>query len=205
MPEEVEKQESAADKALAADPGPLGLFAFAFTTFLLSSINAKLLPTTGVSIVIPLAITWGGLSQFVAGAFEMRKGNTFGFVAFTSYGAFWLFYALVNILGTLGVIAVDVTTLAAALFFWGVFSLLMWIPAMRASIVLHAVFLFLWITLFLLAFGAWNFLGVGNILSIAGGYVGLVTAAWAAYGGLAGVMNSMGVHLWVGKGFGKRA
>jgi hypothetical protein len=201
---EIMKTETAADKALGADPGPLGLFAFAFTTFLLSSINADLLPSTGVSIVIPLAITWGGVSQFIAGAFEMRKGNTFGFTAFTSYGAFWVFFALVNILGTIGVIKVDVTTLAAALFFWGLFSLLMWIPAMMANIALNAVFLFLWITLFLLAFGAWNFLGYGDLLTMLGGYVGLLTGVCAAYAGLAGVVNSMGGHLPVGKGIGKR-
>ena len=206
---EIAKQETAVDKALGADPGPLGLFAFAFTTLLLSMINVGVLTGAGVPIVIALALFWGGLSQMIAGAFEMRKGNTFGFTAFTSYGAFWLFFALVQIVGALHIFTVDVPTLAWSLLFWGVFTLLMWIPAMMANKVLNVVFLLLWITFFLLAGGAflavYGAAAVGGIVTQIGGGFGLLTAAAAMYGGLAGVMNSMGGHLPVGKGAGKGA
>ena len=80
-----------------ADPGPLGLAAFALTTFVLSFFNAGLAPASGEPIVFGLAFAYGGLAQLLAGMWEFRTGNTFGAVAFTSYGAFWLsFFAFVQ-------------------------------------------------------------------------------------------------------------
>src|ERR671930_899974 len=73
-----------------ADPGPLGLAAFALTTFVLSFFNAELAPASGESIVFAIAFAYGGIAQILAGMWEFRTGNTFGAVAFTSYGAFWL-------------------------------------------------------------------------------------------------------------------
>ena len=73
-----------------ADPGPLGLAAFALTTFVLSMFNANLVGAGGEPIVFGLALAYGGLAQLLAGMWEFRTGNTFGAVAFTSYGAFWL-------------------------------------------------------------------------------------------------------------------
>src|SRR3954447_543750 len=72
-----------------ADPGPLGLAAFALTTFVLSVYNAKLIGT-GETVVLGLAFAYGGIAQLLAGMWEFVKGNTFGAVAFSSYGAFWL-------------------------------------------------------------------------------------------------------------------
>src|SRR5947209_2890704 len=85
-----------------ADPGPLGLAAFAGTTFILSMINANLVagPLTDVPIVLGMAFAYGGLAQLLAGMWEFRTGNTFGAVAFTSYGAFWIsFFILVRVVG----------------------------------------------------------------------------------------------------------
>ena len=73
-----------------ADPGPLGLAAFALTTFVLSMFNAGLVEPGGEPVVFALAFAYGGLAQVLAGMWEFRTGNTFGAVAFTSYGAFWL-------------------------------------------------------------------------------------------------------------------
>ena len=80
-----------------ADPGPLGLAAFALTTFVLSMFNSGLVSSGGEPIVFGLALAYGGLAQLLAGMWEFRTGNTFGAVAFTSYGAFWLsFWAFVQ-------------------------------------------------------------------------------------------------------------
>src|SRR5262245_54474865 len=80
-----------------ANPAPLGLAAFALTTFVLSMFNAGLLGAGGEPIVFGLALAYGGLAQLLAGMWEFRTGNTFGAVAFTSYGAFWLsFWAYVQ-------------------------------------------------------------------------------------------------------------
>src|SRR4051794_24607940 len=80
-----------------ADPGPLGLAAFALTTFVLSMFNAKLVGSGGEPVVYGLALAYGGLAQLLAGMWEFKTGNTFGAVAFTSYGAFWIsFWAFVT-------------------------------------------------------------------------------------------------------------
>jgi succinate-acetate transporter protein len=80
-----------------ADPGPLGLAGFALTTFVLSRLNAGLVSKAGEPVVLGLALAYGGIAQFAAGMREFRTSNTFGAVAFTSYGAFWVsFWALVT-------------------------------------------------------------------------------------------------------------
>lgn len=75
-----------------ADPGPLGLGAFALTTFMLSMFNAELVRGSGLPVVFGVALMYGGIAQVLAGMWEFRAGNTFGATAFTSYGAFWLSY-----------------------------------------------------------------------------------------------------------------
>src|SRR5438270_1115871 len=83
-----------------ADPGPLGLAGFAATTFLLSLVNANLIsgPLTDLPAVLGLALAYGGIAQLIAGIWEFRTGNTFGAVAFCSFGAFWIsFYILVKV------------------------------------------------------------------------------------------------------------
>src|SRR5437588_6398686 len=78
-----------------ADPGPLGLAGFAATTFMLSMINANLVSATALPTVFAMAIAYGGIAQLVAGIWEFRTGNTFGAVAFCSFGTFWIsFYFL---------------------------------------------------------------------------------------------------------------
>jgi len=179
---------SLGEKALTADPAPLGLAGFAFTTFLLSFQNSGLLPGTTAMIVMPLAFAYGGFAQLITGAFEMRKGNTFGFTAFTSYGAFWMFYALVVLFASLNIITIPGGALGTALILWGFFTLYMWIPAMTSSLSLNLTFLFLWIAFF--------FLGAGNLYASTmfthiGGYFGFLTAFFAAYTSFAVVTNSV--------------
>jgi len=79
--------------AKVANPAPLGLAAFGLTTVVLSAINAGLLSPEAVPAVVPLAFSFGGLAQFIAGLLEFKSGNTFSTVAFTSYGSFWWWYA----------------------------------------------------------------------------------------------------------------
>ncbi len=84
-----------------ADPGPLGLAGFAGTTFFLSVVNTNMLGASVQTVVLGLALFYGGLAQLLAGMWEFVKGNTFGAVAFTSFGAFWMsFWYLLNHLPT---------------------------------------------------------------------------------------------------------
>ncbi|MCF3946929.1 acetate uptake transporter [Acidiphilium sp. AL] len=166
------------------NPAPLGLFGFATTTWLLSMINAGLFPGTSVPMVLAMAIAFGGTAQFAAGLMEVRNGNTFGFVAFCSYGAFWWSFALFVELFAKGVPGDFV---GWYLFVWGVFTFAMWIASFALNRAVFLIFLALWITFVLLAFGIW--LGA-PALTHAGGYTGLLTALFAAYLAAADVINA---------------
>src|SRR5437660_10067679 len=77
-------------KPITADPGPLGLGAFALTTFMLSMYNAHLVTQRGLTTVLAVAFAYGGIAQLPAGMGECRTGNTVGTTAFSSIGAFWI-------------------------------------------------------------------------------------------------------------------
>src|SRR3954454_2948287 len=72
-----------------SDPAALGLAGFAMTTFVLSFANSGFV-AGAESAVLGLALFYGGIAQLLAGMWAFVKGNTFGAVAFSSYGAFWL-------------------------------------------------------------------------------------------------------------------
>ncbi len=177
-------------KPVFANPAPLGLVGFGLTTVMLSLINAGVLPKGGEQVVLPLAFAYGGLIQMLAGLLEFRTGNTFGTVAFLSYGAFWWWFALLILLGGHGVLDLSQagSTIAVTLIGWGVFTLYMWVATFRLIKALWWVFLTLWITFFLLGFGA--LLGVHG-LSLAGGWLGLVCGLLAMYTSFALVTNTV--------------
>lgn len=174
-----------------ANPAPLGLAGFALTTLLLSSINAGLLKGDGPSltaVVVPFAFAYGGLAQIIAGIFEFKNENTFGAVAFTSYGLFWWWYTfLFWTVGAGWLKAPSPSAVGIALLLWGVFTLGMWISTFRSNRALWCVFLFLWVTFFLLSAGD---LGFGAQFRIAGGWLGLLTGVTALYVAFAEVTNA---------------
>src|SRR5579859_5390917 len=169
-----------------ADPGPLGLAGFAGTTFVLSLMNSNLVSSKGIGVVLALAIAYGGLAQLLAGMWEFRTGNTFGAVAFTSFGAFWIsVYVLFHVLPT-GVFTPH--GYAAYLWMWGIFTTYMFFASLRTTGAVALVFLLLAITFILLAIG--NMGGGHTGITHAGGFVGLATAAAAWYASFAAVINS---------------
>jgi hypothetical protein len=174
-----------------ANPAPLGLAGFGLTTVVLSSINAGLLPGDTpnlIAVVVPLAFAYGGVGQIIAGVLEYKNNNTFGTVAFTSYGLFWWWWAFLQWTAGAGWIkAPAANAVGVALLMWGVFTLYMWIPTFRLNFCLWTVFLFLWITFFLLAGGD---LGMGIAWRHAGGYMGLLTGVDALYLSFAEVTNA---------------
>lgn len=166
-----------------ANPAPLGLFGFALTTWLLSMINAGLLPATSVPIVLAMAFAFGGTAQFAAGLMEMVKGNSFGFVAFCGYGAFWWSFALFAKFFGVGVPG---AAIGWYLIVWGVFTFAMWIGTFALNRALFLIFLALWPTFFLLGLAP---LLDAPELTILGGYGGLITAILAFYLGAAEIIN----------------
>ncbi len=170
-----------------ADPGPLGLAGFAMTTFVLSMFKANLVSETGVPVVLGLALVYGGIVQLLAGMWEFRTGNTFGAVAFCSFGAFWIsfwalevFYAK-QIGGDVG------HALGLYLWAWAIFTAYMTVAALRVSVAVLVVFVLLTAAFILLAIGA---TGGHETVTHWGGYVGLATAAAAWYASFAAVTNS---------------
>lgn len=174
-----------------ADPGPLGLAAFAMTTFLLSTFNAGLLSDKLSATFLTTALFYGGIVQVLAGMWEFRKNNTFGALAFSSYGAFWLsFYGLVkDVVPTLVANDPGEVDKAIGLFLlgWTIFTLYMTLAAVRTSTVLTLVFAALSLTFIALTIA--KFGGNANLGKV-GGYLGLLTAALAWYASAAGVARS---------------
>ena len=174
-----------AETPKSANPAPLGLAGFGLTTVVLSAINAGLLPREATSAVVPLAFAYGGVAQIIAGILEFKNGNTFGTVAFTSYGLFWWWYAfLIWTIGAGWIKPPASEGIGLTLLMWGVFTLYMWIPTFRANFTVWSVFLLLWITFFLLGGGD---LGWGT--ARLGGWVGLLTGIDALYASFAEVTN----------------
>jgi uncharacterized protein len=169
-----------------ADPGPLGLAGFAGTTFVLSMMNANLVSDAGIGVVLALAVAYGGLAQLLAGMWEFRTGNTFGAVAFSSFGAFWIsFFFLLHLTAKDGVTGHAVSLY---LWMWGIFTIYMFFASLRTTGAVALVFLLLSITFVLLAIGD---MGDGHkSITHAGGYVGIATAVAAWYASFAAVINS---------------
>jgi succinate-acetate transporter protein len=171
-----------------ADPGPLGLAGFAMTTFVLSMFNADLVNKGGEPVVLGLALAYGGIAQLLAGMWEFRTGNTFGAVAFSSFGAFWIsFWALVTFFEDS--IPPEAVGPAVGLYLWAwaIFTAYMFVASLRTTMAVALVFFLLTITFILL--GAGNSGDHTNVIKW-GGYIGLATAVAAWYASFAAVINS---------------
>jgi len=187
--EEPLQQRSPTPADMIADPGPLGLAAFAMTTFVLSCFNAGFFGAKSPleAVVLPLALFYGGFAQLLAGMWEFRKANTFGALAFTSYGAFWLSFAAYVKFVAPGLGAGAASATGLYLLGWTIFTAYMTVASLRVSVAVAAVFVALLLTYALLTVGA--FAGSAGI-SVIGGYLGLVTAVLAWYASFAGVVNA---------------
>lgn len=178
-------------KSNMADPGPLGLAAFAATTLVLSAGNAGLIPKEAVPVVFMLAFWYGGLVQVIVGAFEMVKGNVFGATAFTSYGAFWMVFASMEVLLSLKVIKFGESAgIAVGMFLlvYTIFTFYMWIGTFKLNNALLVTFTLLIIAFVCLTVGA--FFG-NEAAHMMGGYFGIVTAFAAWYTSAAGILNTV--------------
>jgi len=183
-----EAATSASSGFTIADPGPLGLAAFALTTFVLSMFNADLVSRAGEPVVLGLALAYGGIAQVLAGMWEFRTGNTFGAVAFTSFGAFWLsFFAYVTFYADEVPAADAGHAVGLYLIAWGIFTAYMFVASLRTTAAVALVFLLLTATFFVLGIGDAN--GDDSIVKI-GGWLGIATAIAAWYASFAAVVNA---------------
>jgi succinate-acetate transporter protein len=158
------------------------------TTFVLSMFNADLVNKAGEPVVLGLALAYGGIAQLLAGMWEFRTGNTFGAVAFSSFGAFWISYwALVTFF--VDSIPPEHAGAAIGLFLWAwaIFTAYMFVASLRTTGAVALVFFLLTITFILLAAGN---SGDHTTMIKWGGYVGIATAIAAWYASFAAVINS---------------
>jgi uncharacterized protein len=171
-----------------ADPGPLGLAGFAMTTFVLSMFNADLVSSAGEPVVFGLAFAYGGVAQLLAGMWEFRTGNTFGAVAFSSFGAFWLSLAITNVWFADTIPAANAgDAVGLYLWAWAIFTAYMCVASLRTTGAVFLVFALLTATFILLAAGE---VGANTDVIKWGGYIGIATAAAAWYASFAAVVNS---------------
>jgi uncharacterized protein len=179
-------QPAAAPAASASGWGntaPLGLAAFAVTTFMLSMINAKLMPAAITPVVFGVALMYGGITQLIAGFFQFRTGNTFNGVLFSTFGAFWLsLFAIVEFFLKDIPLAQTGHALGLFLYAFGIFTVWIWLASFRTNAVVVVALAGLAATLFVLGVG--NYYGSALTMET-GGYMGLAVAALAAYLSLA--------------------
>jgi len=189
-----------------ADPGPLGLAAFALTTFLLSARNAGWMTSTTGNAFLTFALAYGGLAQLLAAMWEFRKGNVVGTTGFGTFGAFWIglgFWVLLVVNPAVAAarpatLAVTVSSLnhdlGWILLGFGIFTLYATILISQTNMALFITFLLLFVTLIILCIGNFNagsaLLPTGTIKF--GGYVGIVTALVAWYTSAAGMAAGIG-------------
>ena len=176
-----------------ANPAPLGLFGFGLTTVLLNLHNAGLFPLD--TMILAMGLAYGGIAQVVVGVMEFKKGNTFGTVAFTSYGLFWWSLVALKVLPVVFPNAptssglVDPTSMAMAAYFfiWGLFTFTMFFGTLKTNRALQFVFMSLAVLFFMLTikeltgnptlFGTFTF---NNLTGIEGVICGL-SAVYLAF------------------------
>jgi succinate-acetate transporter protein len=170
-----------------ANPAPLGLMGFGLTTVLLNLHNAGFIKLG--SMILAMGLCYGGVAQIIAGMMEWRKKNTFGTVAFISYGFFWLSLVGLIVMPRFGLAdASDHTAMAAYLFVWGLFTLVLLIATLRMSRALVVVFSSLTILFALLGFAD----ATGNeALTRLAGFEGLFCGLSAMYVGAAQILNEV--------------
>lgn len=179
-------------KDTTANPAPLGLLAFGMTTVLLNLHNAGLFPLS--VMIIAMGTFYGGASQILVGYMEWKKNNTFGMVAFTSYGFFWLTLVAIWVMprikseGTPLADPITLPSLVAYLVMWGIFTAFLFIGTFKMSRALQFVFGSLVVLFFLLAIG--DAMENALIKQIAG-VEGIVCGASAIYTGMAQILNEV--------------
>ena len=173
----------------SANPAPLGLLGFGLTTVLLNLHNAGLFGLD--TMILGMGLAYGGLAQVIVGTMEFKKGNTFGTVAFTSYGLFWWSLVALILLPKAGfftgLAAPSNTAMAAYFFMWGLFTFVMFFGTLKTNRALQFVFMSLAILFFLLT--ARELLGNPTWFNTIVGIEGVICGSSAVYLGLAEILN----------------
>ncbi|MGC3965179.1 MAG: acetate uptake transporter [Rhodocyclaceae bacterium] len=170
-----------------ANPAPLGLLGFGMTTVLLNLHNAGFFELN--TMILAMGLFYGGLAQAIAGVLEWKKGNTFGTVAFTSYGFFWIALVALILLPQAGLgQAASEGAMVAFLSMWGIFTFVMFIGTLRMNLATQIIFGSLTVLFALLALG--DATGSAAIKHLAG-WEGIFCGASAIYAAAAQILNEV--------------
>jgi len=176
-----------------ANPAPLGLLGFGLTTVLLNLHNTGLFPLD--TMILAMGLAYGGLAQVIVGIMEFKKGNTFGTVAFTSYGLFWWSLVALLILPSFSFAGINAPTeaaMAAYFFLWGLFTFVMFFGTLKTNRALQFVFMSLAILFFLLTARelTGNMVVIGDLtIGTITGFEGVICGLSAVYLAFAEVLN----------------
>lgn len=174
-------------KDTTANPAPLGLMAFGMTTVLLNLHNAGFFALG--TMILSMGIFYGGMAQIIAGAMEWKKNNTFGTLAFTSYGLFWISLVGLLVMPQLGLgEAASDSAMVAYLSMWGLFTGVMFIATLKLNRALQFIFGSLTLLFILLALG--HATGNSTITQIAG-YEGIICGLSSIYTAMAILLNEV--------------
>ena len=176
-----------------ANPAPLGLLGFGLTTILLNLHNTGFFPLD--TMILAMGLAYGGMAQVIVGAMEFKNGNTFGTVAFTSYGLFWWSLVALLVLPNFSFASISAPTepaMAAYFFMWGLFTFVMFFGTLKTNRALQFVFMSLAILFFLLVARELtaNMVLYGNIrVNMVVGIEGVICGSSAVYLAFAEVLN----------------
>ncbi|ORX98431.1 glyoxylate pathway regulator [Clohesyomyces aquaticus] len=183
-----------------ANPAPLGLSAFALTTFVLSLINLGTRNIGHPNLVVAIAYGYGGLVQLLAGMWEMAVGNTFGATALSSYGGFWLSFAIALTPGGFEIESTLIkngegpwlNSFGLYLMGWFIFTTILLICTLRSTVAFFLLFFFLDLAFLMLSIGYLQYgpKGPQSGCIKAGGLFGLLAAFLAWYNALAGIADN---------------
>ena len=169
-----------------SNPAPLGLMGFGMTTVLLNLANAGLFPLG--TMILAMGIFYGGLAQVIAGVMEFRKGNTFGSVAFTSYGLFWLSLVGLIVMGKMNLPENTGGAMIAYFIAWGFFTFFMFIGTLKLNRGLQFIFGSLTLLFWLLAIR--DITGSAVVGKITG-IEGIICGLSAVYLSVAEILNEV--------------
>ncbi|KAJ5263127.1 hypothetical protein N7497_008629 [Penicillium chrysogenum] len=199
LPSRQELQSSPVEIRKIANPAPLGLCAFALTSFLSNCINLNVGGIQAAGVSVSLALNYGGIAQVLAGMWEMAIGNTFGATSFCSYGAYWITFSLISTFDTADAtkniadsVCRNETLMGLFMLAWFIFTTLMLVCTLRSSLAMFSLFFFLDMNYLLLGISHIQCSSHGEIIVAvqkAGGVFGLLAAFSAWYNAFAGICN----------------
>lgn len=160
-------------KSLIGNPVCVGVGGFGITTVCLGLYSIHVLPDAGMTVVLILAASYGGLIQWIAGFFALAKGETFAGSFMTAYGAFWWSYVALIVYGVPHITATggaEAATIGVGIYLimWTLTTIGFWLVSFNTNGFVLATFTEFVITMIVLDIGTLAHIEVVDIL---GGYL----------------------------------